>query len=193
MRLRLLALALLAACATSRGGDDAVAFKLANDSAHERAMAAQLGRLIDRYDLSKWTFTREVIVDENVAISHSHPALTMSAPDQAYPDDVILAAYVHEQLHWPVEQQPAQRDAVAELRKLYPDAPKGPPEGARNQFSTYVHLIVCHLEYEAMRELVGDERARATLNKPYYRWVYRTVLAENEKIAGVVQRAGFKL
>jgi hypothetical protein len=194
VRLRVVALVLIAACATSRGESDAVELKLAHDSGHEHAMAAQLQRLIDHYDLSKWTFTRTVIVDENQPISHSHPVLTMSAPDRAYPDDDILAAYIHEHLHWPLEEKPAAKEAaLADLRKLYPDAPKGPPEGARDQYSTYVHLIVCHLEYEAMKELVGEERARAALKKPYYRWVYRTVLAENEKIAEIVRRHGLQV
>jgi hypothetical protein len=190
---RLLALVVvIAACATGRGGDDAVEIKTAHGSEGELRKAAQIQRLIDTYDLSKWTFTRSVIVDHDARISHSHPVLTLDVADKAYPDDVELAAYVHEQIHWLESANPAKTEAaIAELRKMYPNAPKRGPEGARDEYSTYLHLIVCHLEFEAMKELVGEERARAAMQKPYYRWVYRTVLADNERIAEVVKRAGF--
>ena len=190
---RSLALAvLLAACASGRGGNDAVEIRTAHDSEGERRKAAQIQRLIDTYDLSKWTFTRTVIVDDTARVSHSHPVLTLDVADRAFPDDVELAAYVHEQIHWLETDNPRKTEAViAEFRKMYPDAPKRGPEGARDEYSTYLHLLVCHLEFEAMKELVGDERARAAMQKPYYRWVYRTVLAENDRIAEVVKRAGF--
>lgn len=186
------AVLLLAACATTRGGNDAVDIKLAHGSAPEQAKAEQMRRIIDAYDLSKWTYTRTVIIDDKAQISHSHPVLTLDAPAETYSDDANLAAYVHEQLHWLETDNPEKTEtAIAELRKLYPDAPKRPPEGARDQYSTYLHLLVCHWEFEAMKELVGEERARAAMKKPYYRWVYRTVLADNEKIKEVAKRAGF--
>lgn len=189
---RLLALVFLTACVSGRGGDDAVEIKTAHGSEGERRKAAQIQRLIDQYDLSKWTFTRTVIVDDKARISHSHPVLTLDVADLAYPDDVELAAYVHEQIHWLESGNPAKTEAaIAEFRQMYPDAPKRGPEGARDEYSTYLHLLVCHLEFEAMKELVGEERARAAMQKPYYRWVYRTVLADNEKIKDAVQRAGF--
>jgi hypothetical protein len=192
MRRFLALVVLLAACATGRGGDDAVAIRTAHNSEGERAKAAQVQRLIDQYDLSKWTFTREVVVDHDARISHSHPILTLDVPDKLYADDAVLAEYVHEQIHWLESAKPrATEAAIAELRKMYPNAPKRGPEGARDEYSTYLHLIVCHLEFEAMKELVGEERARAAMQKPYYRWIYRTVLADNEKIRDVVKRAGF--
>ena len=33
-------------------------------------------------------------------------------------------------------------------------------EGARDEFSTYLHLIVCYLEFSAMKELLGEPKAR---------------------------------
>jgi hypothetical protein len=187
----LVALSLLAACASGRGGDDAVTITAAHGSPGELAKAAQIRRLIEQYDLSKWTFTRSVLVDEKAPISHSHPVLTLDVDDKSYPDDVELAAYVHEQIHWLETDHPQETEtAMAELRTMYPDAPSRGPEGARDLESTYLHLIVCHLEYEAMKELVGTERANAAMQKPYYRWVYRTVLADNERIKDVVRLAG---
>lgn len=189
---RLLALVLLTACVSGRGGNDAVEIRLAHGSEKERAKAAQVQRLIDTYDLSKWTFTRTVVVDETARISHSHPVLTLDVPDPLYPDDAVLAEYVHEQIHWLETDRPvATAAAIAAFRQMYPDAPSRGPEGARNLESTYLHILVCHLEFEAMKELVGEERARKAMQKPYYRWVYRTVLADHERIKDVVKRAGF--
>ena len=183
---------LITACTSTRSGNDAITITTAHNSEGEQAKAAQVQRIIEQYDLSKWTFTREVVVDHDTRISHSHPVLTLDSPEKLYPDDAVLAEYVHEQLHWLETAHPKETEAaIAELRTIYPDVPKRGPEGARDEESTYLHLIVCHWEYEAMKELVGDTRARAALQKPYYRWVYRTVLAENERIAGVVRRAGF--
>ncbi|HXG66718.1 MAG TPA: hypothetical protein VNO70_16575, partial [Blastocatellia bacterium] len=82
------------------------------------------------------------------------------------------------------------------LKTLYPGAPAGPPEGARNQYSTYLHLLVCHLEYEAMKELVGAEKAQGVieaLSRRFYKWVYRTVLADGPKIAAVAAKHNLKI
>ena len=188
----ILSLVIVAGCATTRSGNDSVTITTAHNSEGERVKAAQVQRIIVQYDLSKWTFTREVVVDHEARVSHSHPVLTLDVPDKLYTDDAVLAEYVHEQLHWLETDHPKKTEAaIAELRKLYPDVPKRGPEGARDEESTYLHLIVCHWEYEAMKDLVGDTRARAALQKPYYRWVYRTVLADNARIAGVLRRAGF--
>jgi hypothetical protein len=100
--------------------------------------------------------------------------------------------FVHEQIHWFEESKPQQRDqAIEELRTIYPDAPSGSPEGARDKYSTYLHLMVCHLEYEAMKELVGNEKAKEvieTSSKRFYKWVYRTVLSDGPKIKAVIEK-----
>jgi hypothetical protein len=71
--------------------------------------------------------------------------------------------------------------AFEDLRRLFPSVPTKLPEGARGQQSTYLHLIICYLELEAMSELLGVETARKQLATwPYYTWVYSTVLAETD-------------
>jgi len=152
----------------------------------------QLHRLLHTYDLRKWLFTREVLIQSGV-IPHSHPVLTLNT---RYVDDdtAQLATFVHEQLHWfltdHVERAKTEA-ALTELRALYPTVPTALPAGAMGERSTYLHLIVCALELQALTELLGEQRARQQLERwTHYTWVYRTVLTETEKIGDLVRRHG---
>ena len=170
---------------------DAVEITRKNGTESEKQAEAQLERLIHKHDLAKWTFTRTVVIDEKTRIPHSHPVLTLST-NSLDSDIGQLSTYVHEQLHWFfADRQEALRKAQDDLQKTYPDVPKGPPEGARNERSTYLHLFVCYLEYDTLKQLVGAEAARVQLEKlagHHYKWVYRTVLTEGHKIRPILER-----
>ena len=148
----------------------------------------QLEHLLDSYDLRRYTFTRAVVIDEN-SIPHSHPVLTLHTR-HLNSDDQLLSTYVHEQLHWYLAQHSQQTQAAEdELRKIYPKVPVGFPDGAQDEQSTYLHLITCYLEMLADRELIGPERTMEVMNfwsGDHYRWVYRTVIQDESKIASVV-------
>ena len=50
---------------------------------------------------------------------------------------------------------------------------------------------MCHLEYEALKELAGKDKATELIeatSKKYYRWVYRTVLSDGAKLKAVVDK-----
>jgi hypothetical protein len=75
--------------------------------------------------------------------------------------------------------------------ETYADVPKGPPEGARDERSTYLHLFVCYLEYDALTQLLGPEAARSQIEKladHHYKWVYRTVLKDGDKLRAILER-----
>jgi hypothetical protein len=156
----------------------------------------QLERLIKQYNLSKWIFTKNILIDERTRIPHSHPVLTLNT-NQLDDDLATLSTFIHEQIHWFEEANAKQRDkAIEELKAIYPEAPSGPPEGARDRYSTYLHLIVCYLEYEGMKELVGAEKAKQVIeesSKRYYKWVYRTVISEEGKLKAVMEKQGLKI
>ena len=78
---------------------------------------------------------------------------------------------------------------------LYPAVPVGRSEGgARNEFSTYLHLIVNWLEHDALCRVVGEERAlENTRAQQAYRWIYQTVLTDSERIGEVVREHGLAL
>ncbi|MCB1057530.1 MAG: hypothetical protein KDD11_18680 [Acidobacteria bacterium] len=109
-------------------------------------------------------------------------------------DELLLATFVHEQLHWFVDRHDeALALARADLAKLFPEVPVGYPEGARDERSTYVHLVVCYLEYRALIQLVGGLRARWVIefwSHDHYAWVYRTLLERGRDVGGIVAARG---
>jgi hypothetical protein len=169
-----------------------ITIQLHSSTALEERGREQLERLLRTYDLERWLFSRLVVIQSRV-IPHSHPILTLNT---RYVDDDIaqLATFLHEQHHWfLVDRQVASDAAMADLRVLYPTVPGRPPEGARSEESTYLHLLVCYLELQAMVELVGEQTARQQLESwTHYTWVYDTVLSETEKIGEVVRRHGLE-
>lgn len=193
-------LVVIACCAVSLAGvpsvtlaqapEPGIRVTLATDAPEERHAREQLLGIIATWDLSPWLFTRDVRIDAR-AIPHSHPVLTVNARYLAN-DTAQVATFVHEQLHWfLVRHRSATEAAVAELERAFRDAPQGPPDGARDRHSTYLHLIVCLLEYDALRALAGEGVARRTLEGwRHYPWVYRQVLDRADAIRPVLDRHG---
>lgn len=167
--------------------------RLAHDSEGERQTRAQLLRLVGEHDVSAWLYTTDVIIDQT-QIPHSHPVLTLHTR-HLNEDDHLVATFVHEQFHWLEEGEtlPAFRAAMADHEALFPDAPAREGGGARDQESTYRHLIVCDLEFQAMTQLIGEEAARSLMASwHHYSWIYEQVLAD-PRIREVNQRHGFTL
>jgi hypothetical protein len=166
----------------------AVSILLANDSERERATRDQLAALLHRYDLRRWQFTDMVSIEQGV-VPHSHPVLTLNT--FLLGDDArLLATYLHEQLHWFCEQhEVAATRAIDELRGLYPVVPIGLPEGAKSEFSSYLHLVIGYLEHAALGELLGpDDAHRVAEGWSHYTWIYATVLRDFDAIGDIVQR-----
>ena len=154
----------------------------------ELAAKKHLLQLLEKYDLSRWTFTDTVAIEYGV-IPHSHPVLTLHT--RHLNDDLrLLSTLIHEQIHWFISEKSQDREkAIAELRTIFPVVPVGNPAGARNEYSTYLHLIVCYLEYEGMKELVGEKKARAIMRSwSHYYWIYDMVVNQGSKIKSVIDK-----
>src|SRR4030095_16195983 len=90
---------------------DRIEISLKNNSREESQTRDQLQRLLKTYDLSKWTFTKSILIDEK-AIPHSHPILTLHTR-HLKDDDLLLSTFVHEQLHWFLAQKDKEtKDAM---------------------------------------------------------------------------------
>ena len=172
---------------------DSVSIQLAHHAPHEMQTAQTLKQVLSKYDLSKYTFTPEVMIEER-AMNHAFPVPTLNVrfADSA---DELLSSFVHEQLHWYLRDHDAQQKAaIAELRQMYPNAAVGLPEGADTAYSTYGHLVDCYLEIQADRELIGPQRTDEVIkNKPWYTWIYKTILRDEDKIRGVVQEQNLEI
>jgi hypothetical protein len=161
---------------------------LKGGSKEEQQTKAQLQRLVQTYDLTKWIFTRSVLIDEK-SIPHSHPVLTLSTR-HLKDDELLLSTFIHEQIHWFLTQnQKFTDEAKRDLRSLFPNVPASSPEGAMDEESTYLHLIVIYLEYRADRELLGELKARQVMEfwaTDHYTWIYHTVLQKPRDIGNLV-------
>lgn len=170
-----------------------VAIEVATGSRLELAGRQQVERILGRYDLSPWIFTRRIRIQSYVT-PHSHPVLTLNT---RYVDDdtAQTATLLHEQLHWWLTQRESATDsALADVRRLYPSVPTAPPEGARNEYSTYLHLLVCTLELDAVSAVFGAAAARRTLaGWRHYTWVYREVLGRPEPLRAILRARGLEV
>ena len=167
----------------------AIEIRLASGSALEERGRQQLQRILTKWDLSRWLFTRTVQIQSRV-IPHSHPVLTLNT--QYVDDDARqLATLLHEQMHWFLADDKPNA-AIAELERVYPNVPESPPEGANGRRSTYLHLLVCVLEFDAVREALGEADTRKILGSyDHYTWIYREVLERPEPIRKVLRARGF--
>lgn len=164
---------------------------LANGTEVEAVLATELRALMRKHDLEPWVLTRRVLIDEN-QISHSHPILTIST-GHIGEELELLSTLLHEQLHW-LEEEPWRDDfwaAMEDFEALFPDVPSSADGGARDDRSTYRHLLVCDMEYQAMTALVGEVAARKTLaGITHYEWIYEKVL-NDPRVREVALRHGF--
>ena len=167
---------------------DRIEIALKNNTRDESQTREQLQRLLKMYDLSKWIFTRSIVIDEK-SIPHSHPTLTLHTR-HLKDDDLLLSTFVHEQAHWFLVQKDKETaEAIKELKVLFPKVPGGLPEGGADEESTYLHLLVIYLEYRADREILGELRAKQVMDfgsTDHYTWVYKTVLERRRDIGNIM-------
>ena len=159
----------------------------------ELAVGEKLQQLVEEYSLSKWIRTWTVHIEPGV-IPHSHPVLTLNT--RTTDDARVLSTFVHEQFHWWIEEGTEGMGfdaAIEEFRSIYPEVPVGYPDGARSEFSTYLHLVVCHMEYQAMSILMGEDTARQVIGRmTHYQWIYDRVLNDS-RVREVAERNGIVL
>lgn len=168
---------------------------LKNGSERELKAKEQLERIIEQYAeiINICVPTDTIVIDEFVQPPHSHPVLTLNTR-YLRNDTLQLASLLHEGLHWWIDQRYQQMlIAVKDHEKTFPNAPDKGPEGAANKFSTYLHLIGCDLEFQAMTMAIGEPAARKSLSaRPYYTWVYSKVLTDTT-VRAINRQHGFIL
>jgi hypothetical protein len=167
-------------------------FSLAHNSVTERETRDQLARLLTKYDLSKWLYTKEIVIDDD-AIPHSDPVLTLHTR-HLKDDDLLLSTFVHEQMHRFLALRPQEDfdQAKTDLRRLFPEIPVGFPQGSSSDGGNYEHLLVVWLEYRADLEFLGELRTRQVMEfwaGDHYTWIYQKILERQvrAKISEIIQ------
>lgn len=149
----------------------------------------QLQKLLATYDLSPWLYTKSIVIDER-AIPFSHPVLTLHTRHLKN-DELLVSTFVHEQFHWFLaERREATEEAIADLRKLFPSVPAGGVAGARDEYSTYLHLLVCYLEQQGVLRILGELKAKQVMDfwaTDHYTWVYQTVISRSPDIGQILR------
>jgi|SRR5262245_15822502 len=152
----------------------------------------QLERLLATYNVSPWIYTKTIVIDEQ-AIPFSHPVLTIHTR-HLRDDELLLSTFVHEELHWFLAaRQEATDQAIGDLRKLFPTVPAGGTAGARDEYSTYLHLLDCYLEQQADVELLGELKTKQVMDfwaTDHYTWVYQTVISRSQDIGRIMRDRG---
>jgi hypothetical protein len=136
-------------------------------------------RLRKEFDLAPFEYCRTVRIAP-LEIPFSHPEITLGT----WADDelALLASYLHEQMHWYTSWYSHVRtgqwgDIFVDLHRRYPQVPARGPDGASDEDSTYLHLVVNWLEIEVTGRFFDRERVISHAGAlPYYRWIYRTVI-----------------
>lgn len=156
---------------------------LARGDEAEREALDQVERLLQTYDLAKWSFTRRIHIERG-ARPQSHPLLTLNTAYLERPD-LALATLLHQQIRWfeQPHRQGASAAAQAELKEHFPGAPA---EGA------YLDLIIATLEARALQEVLGRERSRAVLSAREG-WAYRQAEEQRPAIELILERHGLLL
>lgn len=165
---------------------------LAGVNEREKIVAEELIALAEMHDLSPWLFTGQVRIESGV-IPHSHPTLTLNTRHFGNPNQ-LLAVFLHEQIHRFLatpENRTQLEGAIGDLRAMYPEVPDARSGGAANEYSTYLHLLVNWLEFDALSGLLGPTEAQQVLeHKDIYEWIYSKVLTDTSELEGVVARHG---
>lgn len=146
-----------------------------------------------RFDLSPFEYSKEIRIAPT-EIPHSHPRITLNTWIR---DDLsLLATYLHEQMHWYVTwyshaHAPQWRQLFSQLRERYPAAPVGGTDGANDEFSTYLHLLVNWLEIEAVSQFIERDRVvEYVRSMPFYRWIYQTVVGDRQSLDALYRDQG---
>lgn len=143
-----------------------------------------------KYDLEPYLYTKKINIQSRV-IPHSHPVLTLNTRNAEFPDK-ILSTWLHEEFHWWAELNRENIDkAINEFKVLYPKLPT--EGGARNEYSTYLHLTVCYLEFKSMIHFLGEFKAKEIIKEiafkdQIYTWIYTQILQNTGDIDAIVRR-----
>lgn len=193
--MKLLVLAILFVPVFTQAQTPKLDITLQHISAEEQQQRALIERLARQYDLSKYTITQKIVIDEQ-AINHSSPVLTLNLRF-VQNDDRALSFYIHEQAHWLLMKnyRPRTREMLAELLQLFPNIDTSPPNGDGNVGTSYIHLVVLMLEWQALEDLIGVTRAKAVMvfkRSVRYKALFATVIDHRTQMEGFLKRYGVK-
>ncbi|MCE7991234.1 MAG: hypothetical protein HEP71_04605 [Roseivirga sp.] len=157
----------------------------------EKAVKKRLEALLEKHDLEKYLYTKAVKIQSGT-IPHSHPVLTLNTN---FDNDIyLLSTFLHEQMHWySLSKQYDNEVLGTTIFEMYPEVPTTLPEGAGSAQSTYLHILICYLEFHTLAQVIGKEEAKKHMEfmiDKHYTWVYQTILADEERLHDLFDKHG---
>ncbi len=149
-----------------------------------------LEHLLQIYDLKPFLWTLDIQIQSHVT-PHSHPVLTLSTRYAEQPNK-LLAAFLHEQLHWwSIIKAKELQTATEEIKGILPALPK--EELGSDVNSAYVETIICFLEYKTMIQLVNKKEANKVLKDfintdKVYPWINTQVYLKFKAIEAILKK-----
>jgi hypothetical protein len=183
--------ALLASCVWNLAAETPkLKIRTKHGTAEEEKRKEQMERLAKEYDLAKYTITRDMMIEAG-AINHSSPELTLNLRFLDN-DDLALSAYVHEQGHWVLMKRNRMENPrlLEDLERSFPNLNYDRPEGDGDLKGSYFHIAVCMLEWQAMEDLVGTERARKVIEwkkADHYKGLYELLMTQRGRVESVLR------
>lgn len=168
-----------------------LAITLKTNHAREIQTKEQILRLAKDYNLSKWFFTKNIVIENGFnVVPHSHPVLTLNTR-HLKDDELLLGTFIHEQCHWYLDTLGAKQAIYDEIKALFPNPSSTFPEGSGDSTSTWYHIMVCYLEYKGLVELLGELKAFEVISfwqQDHYTWIYKTVWENRQKLGTIVRK-----
>ncbi|PFA69138.1 hypothetical protein CN378_04460 [Bacillus sp. AFS015802] len=167
-----------------------------NNTVNEIRVRTELDFLIRKYNLKNYFFTDVVIINESADYPHSHPVLSLNTRHFGK-ENILLSTFIHEQIHWfAVQHFHRIKLAIEELKIIYPKVPVGYPNGARDEFSTYLHIIINWLELNALSVFLEKSEYEEVVNflqRDHYRWIYHIVVSDHDVIKEILGKYEIQL
>lgn len=135
--------------------------------------------LTSKYQLEPYIITWDIIIHEG-ALSFSHPVLTLNTANDN--EDMLLADFLHEQMHWYAmmpENIDSSRAVFDKLVERFPEPIIEFPKGGGDIQGTYIHLLVNYLEFNVLTNVLGEAKALEifqTRRTKFYTWIYESIL-----------------
>lgn len=175
---------------------DSLIIESANGTEAELKTVTRLYDLVDKYNLSSFCYTKKILIKEG-AIGFSHPILTLNTRDES--EEIFLANFLHEQMHWYVMMPnmiDSSRSIFTKLIERFPNPVIEFPYGGGDTLSTYLHLLVNYMEFQALEVVIGKPKTFEVFEerkKRFYRWIYQAVLDDLVWFEEITKQSGLIL
>ena len=192
-----LASALYVVAETSLAGES-LTIVAKNDDALEIALRKRVEFSAVKYSLDRWLYTKKILIDKNSPRPHSNPVLTLSVTTKFPRDDMeLVEMLLHEEFHWHValHSRLSETQLIQQLKKVLSPLRSAEPYGSGDEASTYVHVLVCFMEYKVLSNIFGRDSVRSRVSSlGFYTDIYAAVLDQgnNDAIEAILGRAGVR-